>query len=426
MQGTENFTDTGIKKIDKNGTQDYPVTYNERVLRLSAQSVDAVLNQSMKYILLFIVALIMISTVAVIYNAFHISVLERISQLGILRCTGATPRQIKMLVFREAAILSAFGIPIGLACGVFAMQVVMKIISTLRFGMVDIFNEFEVTVSAPVMALSTILGLVTVFLSAYGPARQASKVSALEAVKNAGAFKTENFSKVKKKTFTRHFLGIESQIAVKNLGRNRKRFRITVFSMAVSIVLYIIFGTFVNYIFGIGAIYQNVDIDFLLHANVNTENKSIKPETINQIKSLPGVAMVYLNMRNSITALIPDSRINPRFAEVKGEALKNRADGKTELKNSAILTYGDEALSDLKDYLKAGTADKNILDTENGVVLLAVNRFYSSKIKKSIVVDAVNYSVGDELEIAVDSPNSKDGRKYQKVKIIGRTLDIFA
>src|SRR5690606_26435359 len=110
----------------------YNIENNQRVLRLSAQSLDMDLNNSLIAILIFIVILIIVSTIAVIYNAFHISVLERISQFGILRCIGASPDQIRNMVLKEAWILSLMGIPIGLFSGVFAMQVVMYFINKLN------------------------------------------------------------------------------------------------------------------------------------------------------------------------------------------------------------------------------------------------------------------------------------------------------
>ena len=115
----------------------YNIEYNERLLRLSAQSLDMDLNNSLIAILIFIVILIIVSTIAVIYNAFHISVLERISQFGILRCVGASPTQIRNIVLKEAWILSLIGIPIGLFSGVFAMQVVMYFINKLNFNLLS-------------------------------------------------------------------------------------------------------------------------------------------------------------------------------------------------------------------------------------------------------------------------------------------------
>ncbi|MGE5397771.1 MAG: ABC transporter permease, partial [Chitinophagales bacterium] len=119
----------GLKKFQKlNGTWSYPITYNDSLLRISAQSSDGTVNNGLTKMVGFIALLVMLCTVAVIYNAFNISVMERISQFGLMRCVGTTPGQIRKIVFQEAAIMSLVGIPVGLACGVLAMKVVMLLI----------------------------------------------------------------------------------------------------------------------------------------------------------------------------------------------------------------------------------------------------------------------------------------------------------
>ncbi len=128
-------------------------------------------------ILIFVVALIIIATIAVIYNAFNISVLERINQFGLLRSIGATPEQIKEIVLKEALILGIIGIPIGLFCGIFAMKVVLYIIGLLKYDFAGLFKDMEIIISNPVLLISTGLGFITIFLSAKGPAKQAAKVS---------------------------------------------------------------------------------------------------------------------------------------------------------------------------------------------------------------------------------------------------------
>lgn len=52
-----------------------------------------------------------------IYNIFDISVMQEVRQYGLLRMIGASPRQIKNLVKRQAFWLTLIGLPIGLAGG---------------------------------------------------------------------------------------------------------------------------------------------------------------------------------------------------------------------------------------------------------------------------------------------------------------------
>ncbi len=127
-------------------------------------------------LLIFVIVLIVISTIAVIYNAFNISVLERINQFGLLRSVGATPEQIRGIVLREAGILSIIGIPIGLFSGVLAMKIVLYIIKLLKTDF-RLVNDMEINISSTVFIISIIVGIITVFLSAIGPTRQAGRIS---------------------------------------------------------------------------------------------------------------------------------------------------------------------------------------------------------------------------------------------------------
>ncbi|MDP4092632.1 MAG: FtsX-like permease family protein, partial [Bacillota bacterium] len=298
--------DLGLTSVNGSYSQ---VKFNDQVLRYLGQSADSVLNRGMLLVLLFVVILIMVCTIAVIYNIFHISVLERISQFGILRCTGASPGQIRRIVLKEAAVMSVIGIPTGLALGLLAMKVVMLIIGGLGFGLDSTF-DLRVFVSIPVLVISTVLGLITIFAAAFGPARQAARVSPLEAVRNTGNFKKENFSKVKRLRLSKKFLKIEGQIAFKNLRRNRKRFRITVFSMVISIILYIVFGNFIGYIFDIGAVQGDMGTDFRATISGGT-GEGFTDEQYNTVKALPGVEAVYKFINTYLTVVAPENIINP-------------------------------------------------------------------------------------------------------------------
>lgn len=177
-------------------------------------------------------ALIIVSTIAVIYNAFNISVIERISQFGLFRSIGATPKQIKNLVYREAFLLTVIAIPLGFGLGVIAMKVVLYIISLIQDD-IALFENMKISISPIVFLVTSVLASITVFLSARGPARRASKVSPLEAIKNTKDVKKEKIKKTGNTRIIRKLFGIEGEIAYKNLNRNKKRFIITVFSMVL-------------------------------------------------------------------------------------------------------------------------------------------------------------------------------------------------
>ena len=65
-----------------------------------------------------IMSVIIIGSVALIYNAFAISVSERARHLGMLSSVGATKKQKRNSVFFEGAVIGAISIPIGILAGI--------------------------------------------------------------------------------------------------------------------------------------------------------------------------------------------------------------------------------------------------------------------------------------------------------------------
>lgn len=400
------------------------IKYNNKLLRLSAQDQNSSLNQALTMMAIFFTILVIVCTVAVIYNAFHISVLERVSQFGVLRCVGATPGQIRWIVFKEASILSLLGIPIGLIFGVLAMKLVIYLINSLGSNALVFLKDLQVEISLPVLLLSSLLGLVTVYLSAMGPAKQAAKISPLEAVRNTGSYKKEDLKKVKRSRLLQWIFGIEGQIAFKNLRRNKKRFRVTVFSMIISIVLYIVFSTFFNYLFQIGVVEEGVDADFLLSIKKG-EQTSFSADQYDEIKNLPGVKCVYKNKSTDVTLRIPENKVNPRFAKLKGELLEKKEADVILYPEGKLISYGEAISPKIQETLKGYNLAE--MNQENGIILIATNMLYDSVSKKQVIVEVFDYQVGDEIQISIQNSGelAKSDHQLKTVKVMGISANTF-
>lgn len=402
----------------EDGSLKYQIQYNDRLLRLSAESLNTVLNTSLIGILCFIILLIMVSTIAVIYNAFNISVLERIAQFGVLRCIGASPSQIKKVVFKEAGLLCLISIPLGLGTGILAMKLVMVFIGMFNLTN-QVFDDIKIVISPQVFMISSCLGLLTVYLSAYGPARQAAKVSPLDAVRNTGGYRKESFKGIKNSRLARIVFGVEGQIAYKNLRRNRKRFRITIFSMVISIILYIVFSSFVDFVFKASTYKMTSDPDFILNMN-SSDQMGFSQKKFKEVNSLPGVDKAYKYLMENGSILVPKNKINPHFAELKDEVFRNKKGDMTILDNCTLRSYGDSALQELKKNLKEGQIDFNELNKENGIILLQTNQFYDQKHRRNIIIDNVSFKVGDKIPFAVyGREDGTKGPQYKTVKVLG-------
>lgn len=119
-----------------------------------------------------IIGIVVIATIAVIYNSFQISVVERMKQFGLLRAVGTTPKQIRRIVLREATFILLIGIPIGLVCGVIAICGISFAYKLIGGQSVDFI---KLTVSPMVLIISAVVGTVSVYLSALLPALYAGE-----------------------------------------------------------------------------------------------------------------------------------------------------------------------------------------------------------------------------------------------------------
>lgn len=178
--------------------------------------------------------LIVFTGYLIIYNVFNISVSNDIHRYGLLKTIGTTGRQIKRMVYIEALTLSAVGIPIGLILGFLCGAVLTPVV-------VSELNGIENTVSAsPVIFIgAAAFSLVTVYISCMKPAKNASKVSPVEAVRY-----TEGGGKL---TMRKAKGGASlPAMAIANLGRNRSKTAVTIASMSLSVVLLCITFIFTN------------------------------------------------------------------------------------------------------------------------------------------------------------------------------------
>ncbi|GAE90526.1 ABC transporter integral membrane protein [Acetivibrio straminisolvens JCM 21531] len=196
-----------------------------------------------------LIALIMFGSILLIYNAFSISVSERTKQFGLLASIGATRRQMLKSVLFEACFLSLIGIPFGLLAGVLGIGITLKLTEDLFVSFLNVgygvVLDLDVSLAAVVVAV--VVGFVTVLISAYLPARRALKISPIDAIRQTNDIKIKA-KKVKTSKLTYKLFGFEGMIASKNFKRNRKKYRTTVVSLFMSVVLFISASSFCAYL----------------------------------------------------------------------------------------------------------------------------------------------------------------------------------
>ena len=377
--------------------------------------------------LAIIIGIVLISTIAVIYNSFQISVVERIKQFGLLRAVGTTPRQIRKIVLREATILAVIAIPLGLICSIIAIY---GISITFKLIGADSVMPLKISISPMVLYISTAVGLIAIYLSALVPAFFAGRISPLNAISGRTSITKEKIKRRKNRVIQKIF-GFEGAMAAKNIKRNRKRYRITVFSIVISVVLFITFKSFMDMSLNISSdLNESKNIHFSVVGNNQGGEKTIIDNKIeDNIKKLNLVDKVY----RVYDPYYFDSAIN-KNSQVKeiqdmGNIYKKTTVGEVEktLIQSSIAIYDKDSLEVSKKYLQSGNINVEKLNSENGVILINKNVVYNEKTKKSYFGPVADIKVGDEIEIQFnangwsesDKAKTEFGKgKVNKVKVM--------
>lgn len=267
----------GLKKIyyPEDGYEN--VEPNYELLRLYGSYNDKT-SYAMVYVsLIIILTILSIACTAIIYNSFAISLTERKKQFGILKSVGTTNAQIRKLVFNEALIVSLVGIPLGFLLSYSLVSIVISSINKLQ---VSINNTWEVAIYPSFMVISLVFILLTILYSALFPAIRASEITPIQAIKQTKDIKR---TKYKKHHFISKLFGVTGVISYNNIKRSKKKYRISMFAITVSFLLFMTVSVFINF-------YQksflNEEIETGVYMSVGGENKDEVVKTINEITSL--------------------------------------------------------------------------------------------------------------------------------------------
>ena len=225
------------------------------LIRWMGVTPDTAIWNTLYQIAAILCAVVVVAGVSLVYNSFAISVAERTRQFGLLSSLGASKRQLRRTVLVEALAIGAVGVPCGLALGLAGCYVVFGAlgegISAFTGG-----GTATVVVSPMALAIAAALGIVTLIVSAWIPAIRASRVSAVDAIRQTQDVRLGRAARRAQCRASRHanaarrpiglaerLFGVPGFMAHRNLTRGSSKGRVTVAALAISVALLITSGS---------------------------------------------------------------------------------------------------------------------------------------------------------------------------------------
>ena len=181
------------------------------------------------------------SLIIVIHNSFAVSMNARIHQFGIFSSIGATPKQIRSCLLQEAAALCILPILIGNLFGILMSMGLMHMANDLLGSDVAGRHEAVFGYHPLVLAATLLLTVVTIWISAWMPARKLSRLTPLEAIKNTGELQLK---RKKKSPLLTCLFGLEGELAGGALKAQKRALRTASLSLIFSFLAFTLMQSF--------------------------------------------------------------------------------------------------------------------------------------------------------------------------------------
>lgn len=367
-------------------------SFNNDLLRYYGVIKSDSLRNMLLILSAIVTAIIMIGSISLIYNAFAISVAERSRHLGMLSSVGATKKQKRNSVFFEGAVIGGVSIPIGIIAGLLGIGITFRVINSMIKGVLGLTENLKLVVSPIAILIAIFVSIITILISTYIPAKRASNVSAIDAIRQTQDIKIKG-KEVKTSKLTRKIFGIEGELGLKNLKRNKARYRATVFSLIISMILFLAVSYFTSSLKKSLLLTQD-GINFDMIVYFNHKDRAKQDEIINKITALDNISEDNYMYTLSLNSWLEEEFMSDYVKEIQKEAL---IDGK--LRYDIFVKALDEEA--LKTYAKEVGLDYNkLLDVDNpSVIVIDTLKYEDGRTNRYREEKAIKTKVGEKLHL---------------------------
>lgn len=347
-KGTDALSEEGLKKYIRGLAGEWGIELRD--VDFSSYYFSLIRQRSFEYMIIitFVILIVALACALVIYSLFFISIIRKTNEYGKLRTIGTTSRQIRQIVMKEGRRLSVTAIPIGLIVGAVA-------------GYVLVPNGWAASTVLIVGAFVAILMYLCIMLTIRRPAKLASKVTPIEAIRYSAGNEEIIGTKRLKRSLS------SSKLALINFSRNKKKTVLTVASLGVCGILLMTSSAYFNSIDPVEVArgvfpYGRVRIELGDYGSQSHSSEQfvefqrdnpLSSDLIQQLAAIPGVKDMRVYTGTVLNVTTPTGYENPFLADA--------------------ISIDRQAF--LEEYLVAGTVDLQELTENNGIVIKQLDQW---------------------------------------------------
>ena len=328
---------------------------NTPVLSLLGASSDERVNELYPLAIACFV-IILIAGIFMISSCMNSNVAQRTKFFGMMRCIGASKQQIVRFVRLEALNWCKTAIPIGCALGTVTCWVSCLILKFIVKGEWVDMPLFSVSISG--ILCGAAIGVISVFIAAQSPAKQAAKVSPIAAISG----NTETNKKIVHAANTRLFK-VETSLGIHHATGTKKNLILMTGSFALTIMLFLTFSACLDIVHKLLPSVSDFTPDITISSQ--EESNSIDKSISEEISEISGVESVF----GMMYSMSYPAEINGNMSTVD------------------LFSYGDTMMDNFRKSVVSGNLSKV---------------YGNSQYVMAIYSDRTGLDVGDKIKIGTE------------------------
>ena len=331
-------------------------------------------------------AIVIATSVILIFNSIGMSLTERMRYLGMLASVGATAKQKRFSIYYEGFVLGMIGIPLGLLFGYLGTKVTLAVLGSkileadMFVGAEGLRGSIPIVCEPSVIVAIVFFAALTILISTFVPAIRAAKVMPIDALRQSNVVKVKAKS-LRVNPLIRKLFGYEGELAYKNIKRNGVKGKVITATIAISVILFLTINYFCNSI--ARANDYEINIPYQLVASCSYSESGRLRSAISEME---GVNDVYsASMIQFMFKKAPESQIELANTDIADSKFLLPGFTDLNLNGMDVVIVDDE---DFNKILEDNGLDKNEYygDTLKGVLL---NDYFREKKSREVFNDGI-------------------------------------